>query len=199
MASCASNFSAFSLARTKQELKEQVGELKSYLELEAQLAITEQARREAMVLASENAEKLETQEALANSLEESCKSAQEEKLSIKGMLGEVSRQFESSKVLWGEIEDLSRIKDSVELKIHQFRDKFGAMETVSLRVERLEKERGELTQRLNSLEAKYRTLEEENESMETSLGKSRADFESVFVLLKKSRDEAKNFLSSSRV
>lgn len=187
------------LARTKQELKERVGELKSYLGLEAQLITAEQARREAMTLASESAEKLEVQEALVNSLEERYKSVQEEKLGIKGRLGEVTRQFESSKALWGEIEDLSRIKDSVELKIHQFRDKFGDMETASVRVERLEKQKGELTQGLSSLEAKCRILEEEKESLEQSLTKSRDDFESVFVLLKKTRDEAKNFLSSSRV
>ena len=152
-----------------------------------------------MTLAGESAEKLEVQEALVNSLEERYKSVQEEKLGIKGRLGEVTRQFESSKALWGEIEDLSRIKDSVELKIHQFRDKFGDMETASVRVERLEKQKGELTQSLSSLEAKCRILEEEKESLEQSLTKSRDDFESVFVLLKKTRDEAKNFLSSSRV
>ncbi len=185
------------LARTKQELQEQVGKLKGYLELETKLITAEQARHEAMALASENAEKLESQEALTKSLEEKYKSAHEEKLNIKGTLDEVTHQLESAKTMWGGIEDLSRIRDSVEFKIHQFKDKFGAMETVSARVERLEKERGEFTRRIESLEAMCHTLEEEKESLETSLAQSRTDFESTFELVKRSRDEARKFLSST--
>ncbi len=184
------------LSKTKEEMTSRVGELKSRLELEAQVLTAEQARREAMAMAGDNAQSLEEHEAMSKSLEEKYKDSQEDKVQMKGMLDDVTRQFESAKARWGNIEDLSRIKESLESKIHLFRDDVGDMEKVSGRADRLESEKTELARDVNGLAAKCRALEKDRDVLKASLAKSKAEFNSAFVLVKKSRDEARKFLSS---
>jgi len=184
------------LSAAKVELKGRVGELKGYLDLETRLMAAEQARHEIMAQASENAERLESQEALAKSIEEKYKAAQEDKVRIKGMLDEVSHQFESAKAMWGRVEDLSRIKDSLELKINQLKDKFGAVDNIGEKFSRLDNEKAALSRRVKELEETCRALQEEKGSLERSLARSKADFENVLKMIKKSKDEAKEFLSS---
>ena len=115
---------------------------------------------------------------------------------MKGALDNVTRQFKLATSRWGKIEDLSRIEDSLELKIREFNDKLGAMERVSVKIDRLESEREEFLHQISSLQAKFQASDEEKKSLETSLAQTRTQFENALSLVKESGDEAKKFLYS---
>lgn len=184
------------LSKTKEEMEDRVEELNSYFELETKLVTSEQARQEATLQVNEKNEKIESQESAIKNLEEKYKSATEERINIKEMLDDAKRQLEVATIRWGKIEDLSRIEDSLEFKIREFQDKFGAMERISLKIKRLEEEREELHGHVSTLKNTCRTLEEGNEFLETSLAKTKADFKEALLMVKKTGDEAKRFLYS---
>lgn len=184
------------LSKAKEDLRVKVGELKNYLELEAQAAVSEQAKYKAGIQAKEFIKKLESKDILIKDLEIKYKSSYEDRAHMKGMLDEIKRQFESAKARWGNIEELSRVKDKLEMETRELKDKFGAMEMMGAKIERMERENNELRQRTMEIEEKCHRLGADKKSLESSLARTQADFRNVFEMLKRSRDEAVKFLYS---
>jgi len=182
------------LSKSKEHLSTKIGKLKKQFEIENELVIARQKNHEIAAEMRELNEKLEARDVVIKGVEEKYKAAQEDRVRIKGQLDETVYRFKSAQTKWGTIEDLSRVRESLESKIGQFNKRFGTIEKAGERLERMENEKIEFMNRIKSLETHCRFLEEEKRILEASLKKSRSEFEDAFAMLKRSTDEAKRLL-----